>query len=152
MPNHDFIVGLEVNPDITWNEKGIVLNGIKVTPYASIDDELISYISDTLDWIKGWYPNGAYEKGLDRYGYTIIKEEENIRKFKDIIISWRNLFINGPEVIILTGDYGWEVESTKGYYEKNVFKKKDIIDQLSNLLTVIEKAINTKNYVIHCGI
>ncbi|AIQ14320.1 hypothetical protein [Paenibacillus durus] len=129
-----------------------MLNGLEVTPHASIDDELINYISDTLNWIKAWYPNGSYEKGLDRYGYSIIKEEENIKLFKDIIISWRNLFINAPERIILTGDYGWEVDSIKGFYVKNEFKKQDIIDQISDLVIVVEKALDTKTYVIHYGI
>lgn len=152
MPHHDFIVGRVDNPDITWTENGIVLNGNPVNFYVSIDDELINYLSDSLNWIEAWYPNGSHERGLDRYGYTIIKEKEHLTKFRDIIISWRNLFIHAPENIILTGDYSWEVESNKGYYEKNKFKKEDIIDQMDKLVEIIEEALISSNYVVHCGI
>ncbi|MUG43577.1 hypothetical protein [Paenibacillus woosongensis] len=152
MPNHDFIVGRVDNPDITWTEHGIVLNGNPVSFHVSIDDELINYLSDSLNWIEAWYPNGSHERGLNRYGYTIIKEKEHLRKFRNIIISWRNLFIHGPENIILTGGYGWDLGSNKGYYEKSKFKRVDIIDQMDELEELIEQALITSNYVIHCGI
>ncbi|MBA9086847.1 hypothetical protein FHR92_003327 [Fontibacillus solani] len=153
MPKHEFIVGRVDKPDITWNKNGILLDGNPVNLYASIDDELINYISDSLNWIEAWYPNGSHEKGLALYGYSIIKESENLKKFRDIIISWRNLFIHAPEMILLTGDCGWDGESEKkGYYEKNKFKKIDIIDSMDDLAEVIEKALISGEYVIHCGI
>jgi hypothetical protein len=99
MPFHNFIVGDEqlALDDVSWSEHGVVIHGHIASPQASIDDEIISYFNDSLVWIKSEGPSDSFSGyGLDRYGYTSIKEIEGLVAFKNIITSWINLFNNAP--------------------------------------------------------
>lgn len=155
MPYHEFIVGDEQVPldNVSWNENGVVINGLEVSPQASIDDELINYFNDSLDWIKSIGPSKSFSgNGLDRYGYTIIRDRESLVTFKSIISSWKNLFNNAPTKLTITGNYGWVAGSDKGHYEKVSFRRYEIIESLNNLIEVIDMALETNQCVIHFGI
>ncbi|MGG3280116.1 hypothetical protein [Paenibacillus solani] len=155
MPSHEFIVGEAqfLLAHVLWNENGVQINGLEFTPQASIDDELINYFNDSLDWIKSRGPSESFSgNGLDRYGYTIIQGTESLNTFKNIITSWRDLFSNAPKDIILTGNYGWEVDSDVGRYEKIPFNRTELIESLNKLIEVIENALETNQCVIHLGI
>lgn len=155
MPFHEFIVGDEQISldDVSWSEHGIVINGLVVSPQASIDDDLISYFNDSLEWIKSKGPSNSFSGyGLDRYGYTTIRDIESLVTFKNIISSWMNLFNSAPIEIIITGNYGWKVDAELGYYEKITFNKFELLESLNKLKEVIENAIERNQCVIHFGI
>ncbi|MRN56106.1 hypothetical protein [Paenibacillus monticola] len=155
MPSHEFIVGEEQVSlvDVSWNEKRVVINGLEATPQASIDDELINYFNDSLEWIKSRGPSESFSGyGLDRYGYTIIRDKESLVTFKNIISSWKDLFDNAPKDLIITGNYGWEAGTDVGHYEKISFNRIELIGSLNKLIEVIENALKTNQCVIHLGI
>lgn len=139
--------------DVTWNENGVVINGIEVSPQASIDDDLINYINDSLEWITSKGPSNSFSGyGLDRYGYTIIRDKESLITFKNIITSWKDLFHNAPTELIITGNYGWEADSDNGQYEKISFSRVELTKSLNKLIEVIDNALVTNQSVIHFGI
>lgn len=155
MPYHEFIVGDERAPleNVIWDKNKIVINGIEVLPQVSINDDFINYISDTLAWIKSRGPSDAFHGfGLDVYGYTIIRDKESLNTFRNIISSWKELFLNAPPEFIITGNYGWEAGSDKGRYEKISVTRNELIESLSKLIEVIDTALETNQCVIHFGI
>lgn len=155
MPYNEFIVGDENISigDVSWSEYGVVINGLVVSPQASIDDDLLNYFNDSLEWIKSTGPSSSFPgNGLDRYGYTIIKDMVSLGTFMRIITSWKNLFNNAPNEIIITGDYGWNADSETGFYEKITFNKFELVESLNNLIEVTETAIKNNQCVIHFGI
>lgn len=155
MPYHEFIVGEEqFRLDlVTWNVNGVAINGIEVYPQASIDDDFIDYINDSLQWIKFEGPSESFSGyGLDQYGYTVIRERESLFTFKNIIASWKNLFHNAPTELVITGNYGWEAGSDEGQYEMVSFNRDELIESLNKLLEVIDLALATNQSVVHFGI
>lgn len=155
MPYHEFIVGEEhvSLDDVSWNENGVVINGLEASPQASIDDELINYFNDSLVWIKSKGPSNSFSGyGIDRYGYTIIWDIESLVTFKNIISSWKDLFNNAPTKLVITGNYGWKAGSDVGHYEKISFNRYELIESLNKLIEVIDKALETNQCVIHFGI
>ncbi|MDR6726876.1 hypothetical protein J2W91_005401 [Paenibacillus amylolyticus] len=155
IPKHEFIVIEEQIPlvDVTWNENRVLINGLEVSPQASIDNELINYFNDSLNWIKSKGPSDSFPGyGLDQYGYTIISDIENLITFKNIIAAWRDLFSNAPTELILTGNYGWKAASEIGHYEKISFNRFELIESLNKLIEVIEMAIESNHCVIHFGV
>ncbi|MEF2965874.1 hypothetical protein V3851_08540 [Paenibacillus sp. M1] len=155
MPYHEFIVSEEQASldNVTWNKHRVEINGLEVSPQASIDDELINYISDSLEWIKSKGPSKSFSGyGLDRYGYTVIRDKDSLVTFKNIISSWKDLFNNAPTQLVITGDYGWEAGTDKGQYEKISFNKYEVIESLNNLIEVIDTALERNQCVMHFGI
>ena len=88
-------------------------------------------------------------KGFCHYGITLI-EGKTLEKFNDILTALIQLFNCFPAYITLTGAYT-ETES-ECYYAKIKIKKEILIEKLSNIKILTEKAISNKGYVIHFGI
>jgi len=86
-------------------------------------------------------------KGLDYYGYTVIKCE-NIDKLNQIINSWIVLFEVAPDDFSLTGNYMPEEER----YEKNLFNKQNVLSQLKALSDICKEAVKKNKYILHNGI
>lgn len=135
--------------EFTIIEKEFDINGVEShLDKIGISDDLILYLLDSINWIDTYWNNETInKKGLNYYGYTIIKED-SILKLKQIIISWLNLFSTAPEEFILTGDFLIEKYS----YEKILCNRNEIINQLENIKIMCTKALNENNYILHIGI
>src|SRR3954464_7890116 len=75
-----------------------------------LHDDVVHYMEDSLKWIRCYSPAVKTElqelRGLDFYGVTVIKED-GARAAKQIFSAWAELFSQGPEILSLTGPWGW---------------------------------------------
>lgn len=115
-----------------------------------LDDNLILYIIDTLKWIKTFskLENNIEKNGLNYYGITYFKDE-GIKKLKNILFYWKNIFNLGEDVIELEGIF---YNSQKKKNSKNKYRKKYIIESLEKLIALCEKAEKENKIIEHWGI
>ncbi|MGG5341228.1 hypothetical protein [Enterococcus sp. AZ192] len=113
-----------------------------------IEDYLILYMIDTLNWIPSYSKDFIHESfGLDYYGRTYL-DEKGITCLGNIIEGWLLLFEQAPEVVELTTDYDIE----KGKFDKKKIEKKDILNQLEQLFLLCKKALKEELILVHFGI
>lgn len=121
-----------------------------------IEDDIIQYIFDTLEWvpIKNPSRNGLQNMmGLNYHGVTIFnKESSNI--LKNVLNSWRSLFESSPNTIIeLTGSYfDGDGPEDFGEYEKFKVNKKVLNSKFDKLVLLTEKLEDDEYYLLHSGI
>ena len=115
-----------------------------------LDDNLILYIIDTLKWIKTFskLENNIEKNGLNYYGITYFKDE-GIKKLKNILFHWKNIFNLGENVIELEGIF---YNSQKKRNSKNKYSKKYIVESLEKLIALCEKAEKENKIIKHWGI
>ena len=115
-----------------------------------LDDNLILYIIDTLKWVKTFskLENNIEKNGLNYHGITYFKDE-GIKKLKNILFHWKNIFNLGEDVIELEGIF---YNSQKKKNSKNKYSKKYIVESLENLITLCEKAEKENKIIKHWGI
>jgi len=115
-----------------------------------LDDNLILYIIDTLKWVKTFskLENNVEKKGLNYHGITYFKEE-GIKKLKNILLHWKNIFNLGENVIELEGIF---YNSQKKRNSKNKYSKKYIVESLEKLIALCEKAEKENKIIKHWGI
>ena len=115
-----------------------------------LDDNLILYIIDTLKWVKTFskLENNVEKKGLNYHGITYFKDE-GIKKLKNILFHWKNIFSLGENIIELEGIF---YNSQKKKNSKNKYRKKYIIESLEKLITLCEKAEKENKIIKHWGI
>ena len=115
-----------------------------------LDDNLILYIIDTLKWIKTFskLENNIEKNGLNYHGITYFKDE-GIKKLKNILFHWKNIFNLGEDVIELEGIF---YNSQKKRNSKNKYSKKYIVESLEKLIALCEKAEKENKIIKHWGI
>ncbi|WP_335932038.1 coproporphyrinogen III oxidase [Fusobacterium polymorphum] len=115
-----------------------------------LDDNLILYIIDTLKWVKTFskLENNIEKNGLNYHGITYFKDE-GIKKLKNILFHWKNIFNLGEDVIELEGIF---YNSQKKKNSKNKYRKKYIIESLEKLIALCEKAEKENKIIEHWGI
>lgn len=146
MPKHHFVIenksGINENihTSYSWDSHGMIhKSGLTTEEHATLEDEFIAYIYDSLSWLDTWNPSTCVRcSGLDNYGITVIEEQESLLKFHQLIRAC----IDGGE--------------QKGYYEKLVYNKVELINELINELN---KLANMAKYaevngkcIVHFGI
>lgn len=115
-----------------------------------LDDNLILYIIDTLKWVKTFskLENNIEKNGLNYHGITYFKDE-GIKKLKNILFHWKNIFNLGEDVIELEGIF---YNSQKKRNSKNKYSKKYIVEILEKLIALCEKAEKENKIIKHWGI
>ena len=115
-----------------------------------LDDNLILYIIDTLKWVKTFskLENNIEKNGLKYHGITYFKDE-GIKKLKNILLHWKNIFNLGENVIELEGIF---YNSQKKRNSKNKYNKKYIVESLEKLIALCEKAEKENKIIKHWGI
>ncbi|MGM0219480.1 hypothetical protein [Enterococcus sp. AZ126] len=130
------------------NEETIDYNNETKKHMIKIDDYLILYLSDSLNWVPSYWETMSNQKeGLNYYGTTIF-DELGIKKILSIIKSWKNLFENAPDIIELST----EVLVESGAYLKEKVETKKILKQLDTLISLSENALIDNVLVVHFGI
>ena len=126
---------------------------IKIIEEIYLEDELFSYLEDTLFWIPSKTLsdfNLNTSKGLNRHGITILDKTSSVIMY-NIFSGWYDIFKQAPEIIELTGDY-IIFENQNGRYEDIKINKQhliNVIDHLKNYSIALEKQ---NYYIIHLGI
>ena len=107
-----------------------------------LDDNLILYIIDTLKWVKTFskLENNIEKNGLNYHGITYFKDE-GIKKLKNILFHWKNIF-----------NLGIFYNSQKKRNSKNKYSKKYIVESLEKLIALCEKAEKENKIIKHWGI
>jgi hypothetical protein len=120
-----------------------------------IHDDIILYMMDTLKWIpsrnaaRSGMPAGA---GINYHGMTLF-DEVSARNLKDVFSAWRDLFLNSPLVLKLTGEFITIVgEEQSGHYEKLFYNRNEIVKQFEKIISFAERLSEGEFYVYHCGI
>lgn len=114
-----------------------------------LDDYLIQYMGDSLQWIDAhWNKLDAENTGLNYYGVTFLTRHESILQMKKIITTWRDLFVLAPDKIVLTVEY--DVEKMR--FDRIALEKSTVVDSLNELIGLCEQAIAEKKLLVHFGI
>ena len=110
-----------------------------------IKNSLILYMLDTLKWINTLDKFRIKKnKGLYYHGSTYF-EKNSIRKLKEIIFCWKNLFSEAAEnfeIKVLLN------QNKKGYCTEN-YSKKEVVESLEKLIDLCNSA-EKENKEIKC--
>lgn len=109
-----------------------------------IKSGIIIYMFDTMKWINTFNKIKIKNKGLFYHGTTYF-EKDNIKKLKEIIFCWRDLFSEATE--------NFEIEvlldqNKEEYYIEN-HNKKEVIESLEKLIDLCNSA-EKENKEIKC--
>ena len=109
-----------------------------------IKNSLILYMFDTLKWVNTLDKFRKKNKGLDYHGSTYF-EKNSVRKLKEIIFCWKNLFSEATE--------NFEIEvllnqNKEEYYIEN-HNKKEVVGSLEKLIDLCNSA-EKENKEIKC--
>jgi len=123
---------------------------VGVEKEVHLDDNLILYIIDTLKWVKTFskLENNVEKNGLNYHGITYFKDE-GIKKLKNILLHWKNIFSLGENIIELEGIF---YNSQKKRNFKNKYSKKYIVENLEKIIALCEKAEKENKIIEHWGI
>ena len=127
-------------------EKELLVYSFKILDGEEIfiKSGIIIYMFDTMKWINTFNKLKIKNKGLFYHGTTYF-EKDNIKKLKEIIFCWRDLFSEATEnfeIKVLLS------QNKKGYCIKN-YNKKEVIESLEKLIDLCNSAGN-ENKVIKC--
>ncbi|MUT65693.1 hypothetical protein [Paenibacillus sp. NEAU-GSW1] len=121
---HEFyLIPITIDVERFWMNRE---NNPKVIDSVVIHDDIVQYVSDTLKWIPSRNPalNGTPAgAGINYHGVTLF-DEISARNLKSVFSSWRDLFLNSPTALELTGEFVMvEGGEQSGYYEKLVYNR-----------------------------
>ncbi|MCR5526471.1 MAG: hypothetical protein K6F39_03725 [Lachnospiraceae bacterium] len=114
---------------------------------VQVEDFVMLYMQDSIDWIESEWDGINKKSGLDYYGYSKI-DVANIKRLIKIIGAWKSLFENSDENIQLTGMFIID----EGRYEKKSVKKVSLLKKLSDLIVLFEKAVTLGKNILYEGI
>lgn len=101
MRKHHFVIEnkSQVNENIhtfyLWDSHGMIhKSGLTAEKHATLEDEFIAYIYDSLLWLDTWNPStGERCRGLNNYGITVIEEKDALLKLYQLICIWIDLHL-----------------------------------------------------------
>jgi hypothetical protein len=156
--NHDFmLLSCTEHPIEDWGAWHHNPDAIK------IQNDVLEYMADTLKWIPTYNPaKKCPHQGLCWFGPTVILQPGAEIAAK-IFSNWADLFRCGPEVLELTGQFGWQVENdpdmdgvlpNTATYEHLIFNRDELVANLRTLASYAARVQQTKgaHYILHMGI
>lgn len=147
--NHDFFL-------VSWD---LYNYGDFSEFYNHPKDDLISYMGDTLKWIPCYFPKNRNKlvacEGLNYDALTIIKQDGAIIA-RRIFTLWADLFLNSPEHLKLTGNFGWIEGEDKSFGNYSIIKAKrdEVVKSLKQIADYAKEveSSNGKLFILHLGI
>ncbi|WP_433751973.1 hypothetical protein [Paenibacillus amylolyticus] len=160
MPKHHFVIENKSQVDgnihtyYSWDSQGRIHgSGLTTENHATLEDEFIAYLYDSLQWLDTWNPSTCMRcSGLNNDGITVIEEQDALLKFHQLIRAWIDVFSHAPDPIVLTGNYCFDEKEQKGCYEKLVYNKVELIDELHKLANMAVYAGVNGKCIVHFGI
>ena len=146
--------------NIQWHPLRLENELISELDYVDIHDDLLRYFHDYFVWIKLYNPakkEGEYVNGFCYWGITKIYGDA-LLQMKNIIDGLLTVFSNAPDMIKLKGGYVFEIDDDgkiddkNSYYDKIYVEKDKLIGIFRKLNTLIEKAAENGDYILHLGI
>ncbi|MCP1182983.1 hypothetical protein [Paenibacillus sp. 1781tsa1] len=112
-----------------------------------------SRVNGNIHTSYSWDSHGNIHKsGLNNCGITVIEEQDALLKFHQLIQAWIDLFSHATDPIVLTGSYGFDGEEQKGCYEKLLYNKVELINELHKLANMAKYAEVNGKCIVHFGI
>jgi len=121
-----------------------------------LDDAIILYLMDSLEWIPSFAPHrGEPSTGLDHLGVTII-DTDGAPAARRIFSAWADLFSAGPPVLRLT-ERGTRIvgqPSDLAGIEPLQIDRDETVDRLRTLADYADRVANSKDdlYILHLGV
>ncbi|SFC55991.1 hypothetical protein SAMN05443252_104308 [Bacillus sp. OV322] len=149
---HEFyLIPKTVDVKDFWVHRG---NSNDVIDRVVIQDDLIHYFSDSLQWIPSKNPSkpgNPKGHGINYYGITLFDIEASML-IKGIFTSWRHLFTNAPDTFEITSDYVHGDKAQDRDYEKIFIKRNEVIKLLEKMISIADRLSEGNSYLFHCGV
>ncbi|MFJ7994838.1 hypothetical protein ACIQY5_22210 [Peribacillus frigoritolerans] len=120
-----------------------------------IQDDLIQYIIDSLEWIPSKNPSlqgTPSGHGINYHGVTLF-DNHSSETLISIFSSWKSLIKNAPDKFELTGEFVYgDADNQEGDYKKLVFNRDEVITQFEKIILMSEALTKGEFYLYHCGI
>ncbi|PRS26196.1 hypothetical protein C6W19_25885 [Bacillus sp. RJGP41] len=148
---HEFYL---VSDTIDINEIWMLRENNRVIDNVVIHDDIIQYISDSLEWIpsknpaKKGNPDG---QSFNYYGVTLF-DEQSSKSLIGIFTSWRNLFESAPNTFEITGNFVDGDNEQDGEYERININRDEVVNQLGKIISMAEHLAKGNCYLYHLGI
>ncbi|MFK4567040.1 hypothetical protein [Enterococcus sp. UD-01] len=134
MPKHDFKV-VPYKADLSFEE-------IKFTETVTVDDDIILYTIDTLNWIKAaWNSIDNLQVGLNYYGGTFFYSDSLVT-FKSILTGWVSIFEHATE----------EFKLANSMEPEKLFKKQIVLEEFNSVIHLCDEALKEEKVLVHYGI
>jgi hypothetical protein len=138
----------------TENEYVRYLDYCNLKPDASIHDNVIRYMNDTLLWVPSIHLSGGKLKrtqGLSLYGATTINNK-GILMFNHVIDSWLKLFSESPKIFELNGGITVNADNTVGDWYIFEVRRDDLVRELEILHRMGQEVLAGNHVILHLGI
>lgn len=122
---------------------------------VSLSHDVVIYLEATLKWVRTLNPGRKCEpgNGLYLYGPTIIAPEGG-ECFRKICLGWAEIFVQGPDPLILTS--GRVKDSVESHAPWKPYRfctsRTELVQAMRRLAEYGEKAASGEYYVLHLGI
>ena len=159
--NHDFLLlAYDEHPIEQWQRCYNNPAAIK------IHNDVLEYMSDTLKWIPTYNPAKKQpNEKLCWFEPTVIREL-GAEIAANVFRSWVELFSRGPEQLLLTGQFAWQVANdpdkdgfervvaNSAAYERLTFSRDPLIEKLRRLVSYAVRVHQSSgtHYILHLGI
>jgi hypothetical protein len=121
---------------------------------ASVHDDLIHYMNDSLLWIPCVHLSGGYFKrknGLSLYGATLINKDSAVA-YNHVISSWLRLFSEAPETFEINVGVIINPDKTVGDFRKFKVTRNDLLQELKILHEMGQDLLAGNCLILHLGI
>ncbi len=156
-PYHDFwLFEIEERDFSSFKGYGDLV-GRKDAPLR-VPDDLMYYFDD---WFRWMYPHNPANKsepvltGFNTYGPTVFKQEHGAL-LRVICKQFRDLYMAGPEEIILTGSWMHEIDAdgdeSEGHYAKLKVEREWLVGMFSVLAEFAVKVERGTHVLLHLGV
>lgn len=115
-----------------------------------IEDSIVEYFYDYLNWIPSIKMNTEKMNGLNRHGITII-DHTAVSIINSIFNGWLMILQAAPEIINLKGAFTLD-ENGYGMYETITMKKVELINIFNTIINISVQLVHEDYYLVHFGI
>jgi len=112
-----------------------------------LSDYLIHYMWDTMKWISTLSYKNVDQMGFNYDGINII-QGQGLKHFNDVLNSWYNIFSLAPTFFKLKSEY-CITDETYVYQE---IERESLLNEISNLIKLLQKAIKVDQKVVYFGV
>ncbi len=150
-PYHDFL--LLSTAEHSFSE---YMNFINDPRAIRIEDDLLRYLADTLEWIPTYNPaKDEAHRGLCFWGPTVI-HTEGAPAAAAIFDGWAGLLACGPPKLALTGGWTWcdGDAPSEGNYDRLEVDRDEFVAKLRQLAGYARRIVETEGefFVLHLGV
>jgi hypothetical protein len=123
---------------------------------VELHDDVISYIADSLRWIRWFDPFTQNERDdLSYYGITVLPGP-SADHAAEIFNSWAAIFALSPKELVLTGSYTWMSGEPleRGRYQKLRLDRDRLVSSLKAMTSACSRVASSSGseYLLHFGI